>query len=184
MKNFIKEKVRSVLTEVEGVQYKFGCVMLYFDIPKDVWGEVQALVDDKDVSNVEDADGRELNPHVTLLYGLHADIPDKDIEEAIGKMSAPEVTLKDITTFSNKDFDVVKFDVEGEGLIKMNKVLTEFPHTTDYPNFHPHTTLAYVKPGEGKKYHQELDEPIVVIPNKVVYSKPDGTRKEYPFESK
>ena len=111
------------------------------------------------------------------------DIPDEDIEEAIGNMSSPEVTLKDITTFSNKDFDVVKFDVEGEDLFKMNKTLTEFPHTTDYPDYHPHTTIAYVKVGEGEKYHQTLDEPIIVTPNKVVYSKPDGTKKEYPFDS-
>ena len=160
--------------------------MLYLDINDKDWKKVQDLIDDEDVYD-EDGHGREDEPHITLLYGLHSDIPDEQIEDAISKMSSPEVTLKKITTFDKSDkFEVVKFDVDGEDLYKMNEMLKEFPHTSDFPIYSPHVTIAYVKKGEGKKYHKNLsdDDTIVISPNKVVYSKADGSMKEYPFIKK
>ena len=41
--------------------------------------------------------------------------------------------------------------------------------------------LSYVNSGSGKKYVKTLgkDEKLVVRPSKVVYSKADGSKKEY-----
>ncbi len=63
----------------------------------------------------------------------------------------------------------------------MARMFTKLPHTTDYPDYHPHTTIAYVKPGEGKKYVGKIDKPIMVKPNKIVYSKADGSKINYNF---
>lgn len=183
MKNFIKKLFREkLITEVEGVKYDYGCVMLYFNIPQNIWNKVQSMVSDDDITNVGDAEGRETNPHVTILYGLHSDIPDEKIEELVKEMNAPTITLKNISTFNNAEFDVVKFDVESEDLFRMNKLFTQLPHTTNYPDYHPHATIAYVKPGEGDKYKGSLDKPIVVVPDKVVYSKADGSKINYKFK--
>jgi 2'-5' RNA ligase len=186
MKSFIKERLRTALiNEMEGKKYDYGCVMLYLDVEPKIWRGIQDLIDDEDVYS-ENGYGRETAIHITLLYGLHSDVPDEQIEDAISKMSSPEVTLKKITTFNNKEYDVVKFDVEGDELYKMNEMLKEFPYTSDFPDFSPHSTICYVKSGKGKKYHKTLsdDEAIVITPNKVVYSKADGTKKEYPFIKK
>ena len=66
-------------------------------------------------------------------------------------------------------------------LDKMNKKLKVLDHTNDFPKYEPHVTLAYVKKGEGSKYNQTLkgDLDKKLIPTKIVYSRADGTKKEY-----
>ncbi len=184
MKSVIKQLLRNkLLTEMEDKKYSYGCVMLYLDLDKAWWDKIQDNISDDDVYT-EDGYGRETEPHITVLYGLHDDIPDSDIEAAVDKMTSPEITLRKISSFNNEKFDVIKFDVEGEGLFKMNKLFTKFPHTTDFPDYHPHTTIAYVKAGKGDEYHKTLDkdESLMLKPSKIVYSKADGTKKEYPFK--
>jgi len=170
--------------------HKYGCVMLFLDVPKTWWKDVTERVEEEDIYSPEGERDYGIQPydeaHVTILYGLHDDIPDETIEELIDKMTAPELTLKKISMFDNKDkgFDVVKFDVEGDDLFKMNKKFTKLPHTTDYPEYHPHVTIAYVNAGTGKKYTKDLteEEALVIKPSKIVYSKADGTKKEYKFK--
>ena len=66
-----------------------------------------------------------------------------------------------------------------------------FENTQTFPEYHPHMTLAYVKPGTGKKYVSNLDEPFEVTFTKGVYSwhekDEDGEiikkKKEYVFNT-
>ena len=182
----IKKDLRKVLLEKEGDTHDYGCVMLYFNIDKSSWKKIQDLIDDEDVYTEEgyQSYGRETEPHVTILYGLHATIPDSDIEDLVDTIKPTKLTLKKITIFENDKFDVVKFDVTGvsEGrLSKMNKKFAELPHTTDYPDYHPHATISYVKSGMGKKYVQTLSgqDVLVVSTNIVTYSKADNTKNKY-----
>jgi|TARA_R110000822_G_scaffold59269_4_gene147921 2'-5' RNA ligase len=181
MKYRIQEELRLLAEKDENKEYSYGCVMLYMSPPAKFWSLVQAAVKEEDVCT-EDGLGRETEPHLTVLYGIHADVPDEDVEAIIDSLKAPELTLNKISIFDTNDtFDVLKFDVEGKGLHDMNAKFAELPHTTDYPDYHPHATIAYLKSGEGEKYIGRLDEPYVLTPSKVVYCKPDGTKKEYQF---
>jgi len=98
-------------------------------------------------------------------------------------MKQPKIVMQKVTSFNNSNFGVLKFDVESDDLVKENKKLTKFPHTTDYPNYHPHCTIAYIKPDKIDKYVNKFKniEPIDVIVEKIVYSMADGTKKEYSF---
>lgn len=171
----------------EDKKHDYGCVMLFLEAPKEFWDKICGEIEDTDIYKVEGDSGygiqRAKESHITILYGLHSDISDDEIEARIDKMVAPEVTLKDITLFENEDFDVVKFEVEGEDLHKMNKMFSELPHTTSYPDYEPHCTISYVKAGTGKKYKRTLskDESLTLKPTKIVYSKTDGSKKEYKF---
>lgn len=185
----IGDKFKEVLNEgADGHDY--GCVMLYMDVPKEWWTARTEGIKEEDVYEPEGERDYGIQPsdevHVTILYGLHASIPDEDIEELINTMTAPEVTLKKISMFDNADkgFDVVKFDVEGDDLFKMNEAFAKMPHTTDYPDYHPHVTIAYVNGGTGKGYTTDLsdDDSLTLTPNKIVYSKADGSKKEYKFK--
>jgi 2'-5' RNA ligase len=185
-------KIGNVFKEVinEGSGHSYGCVMLHLDVPTKWWKEITDEIDKEDVYDPEGERSYGIQPasesHVTVLYGLHSDIPDSEIEELIDKMTAPEITLKKIGIFDGPDreFDVVKFDVTGDDLFKMNKMFAELPHTTDYPDYHPHCTIAYVNAGTGKKYKRTLsdDESLTLKPTKVVYSKANGEEKEYKFK--
>jgi 2'-5' RNA ligase len=184
----IGDKFKEVINEGSS-GHDYGCVMLYLDVPKTWWEDGTEGIKKEDVYEPEGDRDYGIQPydevHVTILYGLHASIPDEDIEKLIDTMTAPEVTLKKISMFDNADkgFDVVKFDVEGEDLFKMNKAFAEMPHTTDYPDYHPHVTIAYVEAGTGKDYTTDLsdEESLKLTPTKVVYSKANGEKKEYKF---
>ena len=180
---------KQLISEDKGNSYSYGCVMLYLDLEESKQKEIQELVSEDDLYLGTEDDpgyGREDEPHVTLLYGIHDDVPDEDVEAIITKLTQPELTLKEINIFDNADkgFDVVKFDIEDAELTKMNEMLKVLPYTNNYPEYHAHVTIAYVKAGEGKKYVKTLsdDEEITIKPNKIVYSKPDGTKKDYKFK--
>lgn len=175
----IKKILRKHLLNEQRIRY--GCVMVYLDVDQDWWDELQNKIDDDDIyDNKENEFGRENEPHVTILYGPHGDIPDEDIEKVIKKLKPPKITLQKISAFEN-EFDVLKFDVESDDLHEMNEKFKKFPYTSDYPDYHPHATIAHLKKGTGKKYFDILDEKIEIEPEKIVYSKADRTKKEYPL---
>jgi len=185
-KKIIKESLRKLLLEKEGDSYDYGCVMLHFNVPKGDWDKVQGLIAEEDVYSEEGDQtfGRENDPHVTILYGLHEDVPDEDIKERVDEIKVTKLTLKEISIFESNKYDVIKFDIIGvsEGrMADMNAKFVELPHTTNFPDYHPHCTIAYVKAGTGKKYIQTLssEDAIVVEGNSIVYSKPDETKNKY-----
>ena len=81
MFDLIKSKLRNILLEGKDKNktYDYGCVMFYFDIDKKDWDAYQDLIDEDDVTTA-DGLGRETEPHVTLLYGLHKTIKDEERE--------------------------------------------------------------------------------------------------------
>lgn len=181
----IKQKLRKLLLEGRHSDTKYGCIMLYLDIPKKQWKALQDNIDKKDLYEPKDDTGfgLEEDPHITILYGLHNDIKDEDIEKEINKIKDINVKLESVSAFEN-DYDVIKFDVKSDDLTKWNKVFREFPHTNSYPNYHPHCTIAYCKKETAKKYNKILndylkDNKLDVKPSLIVYSKANGTKKKY-----
>jgi len=187
MKDLIKQLFRKKINEGKhNDKFEYGCVILYLDVNKKDWGNLESMIDKDDLYLGKDDDrgyAFENEPHITVLYGLHGDIPLKDIEKVLKSMKRPEITMQKVTSFNNPDFGVLKFDVESDDLVKENKKLTKFPHTTDYPDYHAHCTIAYIKPDKIDKYVKKFKdiEPIEVIVDKIVYSMADGTKKEYSF---
>lgn len=183
----IKNELRKRLLNEGSGGHEYGCVMLYLPIEKKWWDKITKEIKKEDVYSPEGERDYGIQPydevHVTILYGIHNDVPDEDVEALIDNMVAPEVTLSKIGMFDNKakGFDVVKFDVSGQDLHDMNKMFKDLPHTSDYPDYHPHATIAYVEAGEGKKYTKTLskEDSFTIKPNKIVYSKADDTKKEY-----
>ena len=182
----IKSKVRKALLEGAHKANKFGCVMVFLDYDKSEWNKMQDIIDKEDLYEPkgETGFGKETDPHITILYGLHSDIPDSDIEKEIDLLKKPSIKLGKVSSFSNDKFDVLKFDIESKDLHKANKKFSEFPFTTDYPKYHPHATIAYVKKGLADKYIDKLNKAaeISIIADKIIYSKADGTKKNYPFK--
>jgi 2'-5' RNA ligase len=160
--------------------YDYGCSMIYFDFPK--MDEIHSMIEDEDIYTEDgNSHGLETEPHATLLYGLHSDeIEDNDVLHASTKLGIPqELKLHNASCFNNDKYDVLKFDVDDDHLHKINGELTKLPHTTDYPDYHPHSTIAYLKKGTGEKYTNKLkDAWFTVNPSKIVYSKPDGSKIE------
>ena len=138
----------SILLEA---QYNYACLMV--DAPPEIadtvilWG--QANVPD-DVLYVEDDGGcgRELECHVTVLYGmLTNEVPDEVYEIAHTTRPFP-VLVGNVSLFRNEKFDVVKCDIESPGLRALNaRIRSTVPNENKYPDYKPHMTIAYVKKG-------------------------------------
>ena len=154
----------------EGTKYKYGCAMLQFDFPDMKLFHEKIEEDDLTSSGIEN------DPHVTLLYGLHSDeIEDGDVIDVCQSIKIGPMDLHNISLFENEDYDVLKFDVRSNFLHKINEKLTDFPHTTDFPDYHAHATIAYLKSGKGKKYVEMFNSRAYeVYPTRFVYSKPSG----------
>jgi hypothetical protein len=125
------------------------------NIPKE---EIKPFIDytnkipEKELYTDEEGYGRETEPHVTALYGLKTKNP-KDVESVIKKFGDVEIELGKTSLFRNDKYDVLKVDVKSEDLTKLNKLLRDkLDYKSDFPDYHPHLTIAYLKPGEGEKY--------------------------------
>jgi hypothetical protein len=175
-------KLLDVITEDH--KHDYGCVMINFNFPE--MKRIQDIINPDDL--YEDPDdksfGLERESHVTLLYGLHKGVPEKEITTALSGITFDDCKLYNPSLFENEEYDVLKFDVGyvargGAFLSKANRALKAFPYTSDFPDYNPHMTIAYLKPGKGKKYvdilKNKADE-FITKPDYATYSKTDGKK--------
>jgi len=172
---------------------KYGCVMMDTKIPD--WEEYHtAGIDEKDV-HIKPHDksyGLETDPHVTVVYGIYEDEIDPETVASVIKanMKPLTVTIDEIDIFEGDEYDVVKYNVPvNDQLQEYRDLFLKFPNTQSFPEYHPHITIAYVRPGTGKKYKRKLREPFEVTFTDGVYSYHDNpddpedfTRKVYNLE--
>ena len=98
-------------------------------------------------------DGREHEPHITCRWGLHFQSPSKRLRSAIRSFGPIEVAFGKTSLFSNDDADVLKVDINSLDLHRLYKLIGRMvPVHTTHPTYRPHATIAYLKPGRGKKY--------------------------------
>ena len=98
-------------------------------------------------------DGRENEPHITARWGLHFMTPSARLRESLRSFGPITATLGKTSLFSNPDADVLKVDVDSPDLHRLYKIIGRLvPVHTTHPIYHPHLTIAYLKPGHGKKY--------------------------------
>lgn len=161
-----------------GQLYDYGCVMIYPEIND--WESVTSLIHPDDIYEPDETHGVESDPHVTLLYGLHPEVTKEHIAEVLNKFKGQkiDINVNGIGKFDNKDFSVVKLNVDSPILHEINNELTKLPHTTDYPKYIPHMTLAYVKPGLADKYLSG-DYRKNFNTNRISYSMTDGNKIEF-----
>jgi len=130
------------------------------DIPEDITKqciEFGKEIPEEELYIEEDNDkdwgfGREVESHITVKYGLHTK-DEEEVKSVLEGQKGGEVELSNIGIFENDDYDVVKVDIKSPDLHRLNKQISDNLEATDsHPTYHPHITIAYVKPGEGKKY--------------------------------
>jgi 2'-5' RNA ligase len=152
--DFILEQVGSTEAEIRTAVerylkgYKYSSTQV--NLPDDAAELVRQIgrrIDPADLTK----DGCEDTPHVTVRYGLWDGSPANAIP-LIQSAGSLKYTLGDITLFENDEFDVLKISVDSPDLTALNEKLKALDHTDTYPGYHPHVTIAYLKPGMGKKY--------------------------------
>jgi len=190
MKNIrLFEEFVKDLNEKKGDTYSSGCAMLYFDFPQ--IKDIHAKIDEKDLYTEEEdrTYGLEDEPHCTLLYGLEDSVTPDQIKQIVKGIKFGKLRLYNMSLFENDKFDVLKFDVgyvdkKHSFLHDCNEALSELPFNNQYPDYHPHMTIAYLKPGMGNKYVMAFDnEEHEVYPNHIIYSEPDNTKTQIAIDA-
>lgn len=146
-------RFKEFILESEKKGQGYGCLMLILSSEhKKTFNKIFNQIDDDDLYGVEDGYGKETEPHVTVKYGLHENDHDK-IFDILGKIDPITIKLKSPSLFENEKYDVLKMGVSSPELRSLNsRVCRIFEYTDKYKDYNPHVTIAYLKPGMGKKY--------------------------------
>jgi 2'-5' RNA ligase len=99
----------------------------------------------------DDSMGREDTVHCTLLYGL-VDQDPEPVRELLAGEGVIKATLGKISLFENDEFDVVKIEVKSPDLHRLHEKISVLENENKFPEYEPHVTIAYVKPGSGSLY--------------------------------
>jgi len=140
--------------------YDYGCVMA--SGWPDGWSRVLSCIDREDVYSEEENSGLEVNPHVTVLYGLHDEVHSDLVGRICKSVREPvEIKIVGASTFDNNpDYDVLKYDIESDKLRQLNRVFSSFPHTNEHDDYSPHLTVGYLKRGRGEDYTSQIRDKI------------------------
>jgi 2'-5' RNA ligase len=161
--------------------YEYGCVMA--EVPTEPARQImefsRATIPDSILYEEEDDDsyGREDQFHTTIKYGLTKQYDEEEIKEFLAETKSFSIEIKGMSVFENEKFDVVKFDIEGKELRRLNKIFSALPNEDEYDTYRPHMTLAYVTSGMGKKYVKKAPKMSKIMVNTIIYS--DRGNKTY-----
>lgn len=157
------ESVKTVIRMSGDAPHSFSSTQ--FNLPAELADAVRGLalsIHDDDLAE----DGREMEPHVTVKYGLHTDDAN-DVRDAVYGEPPVAIQLGKCSIFERRDkssqrggseWDVVKIEVISESIRDLNAKISERLTCTDtFPDYKPHITIAYVKPGLGEKYARTLN---------------------------
>jgi len=136
-------------------KYEYNCLMATLDVDKELWSQFTSNIDENDLYTEigNSRYGIENENHVTILYGIHQEEDPLKVVNFAESLTEFTVTIGELSLFENKLFDVLKFDINDSRLTQLNSQLRELvEYTSTYPDYHAHMTVAYLKPGMGKKY--------------------------------
>lgn len=129
---------------------KLGCIMLdteKFDVTRFVDEGQADLIYSTDKAGHLMGDVAEIEPHVTLLFGLlqNGNIWKDKVDTVLEDWAVPTVTIKDVTAFDLGDsYAIVGLIKKTPELIDGHERLTLLPHIQTFSEYKPHLTLAYV----------------------------------------
>ncbi len=173
-------RLQTLLKSLEAAKpRKYACVM--FMLP-----EMYRIACNEDAGIIPDEEiaigGREMESHVTALYGI-VGVELDEIVRVVSRMESPLVTVGPVRHFPDGPDGCPLFvEVNSPAMHQANAKLRELlPHVQKYPEYKPHVTLAYVT--DGAKYEGKLCS----LSNKSCYlskaiiSMADGTRAVVPL---
>ena len=171
-------------------EYKFGSTQANLPEDSDAHRAIrgaQAMVDKKDLAG----DGTDIDkPHVTVRYGLKGD-DHAGVKKYLGSQVPFEGKLGKTTTFPpspNSDgASVVVAPVESDDLHRINGEIEKHGDfkKSDFPDYKPHVTVAYVKPEMAHKYEgMDVTEGKKFPVRSIAISNRDGEHEEVPLGGK
>ena len=101
----------------------------------------------------EEGHGRELDTHVTVIYGV-CDNSVESVKDIAKKYKKIKIKLGKVGYFkNNEDFDVVKIEIISKDLKNIHRDIKRGLDVEEtHSEYKPHCTIAYVKKGEASQF--------------------------------
>lgn len=172
---FFNEKRKGLLLE----GYKYSCIMAM--VPEEVNPSIeryQSIIEPEDICHDEDCKGLEDEFHVTILYGILDSNPER-AKALVKEQRIFSLKLGKISVFDNPKYDVLKVDVHSDALVGLNKLITKnMEYQSDYPDYHPHLTIAYLRKGCGERYTGKFLEGVEMTVDTLQFSSSSGVKTD------
>jgi len=154
----------------DNVETKYSCLMVGIGDPvlaQDI-EQLHALIDPADVIELE------TDAHITIKYGLHT-TNFSEIVPFIKDVESVSFVVGGLSLFSSDKQDVLKYEIQGEDLVRLREAVSILDNTDAFPTYNPHVTVAYLKPGTGQHYLSFRSKSVgLTLPAKsFVFSTPD-----------
>jgi hypothetical protein len=101
------------------------------------------------INNITDdiliGDGLEMEPHITILYGL-IDTYIQQIKRIANEFGRPiRLKLGLMSKFEHDREDILKIDIVSNDLKELNDKISKLPNENTYSEYDPHLTIGYFK---------------------------------------
>ena len=110
--------------------------------------------------------GLETETHVTVAACLDNDVDLTELKKFLSPLKSYKLMLADVSVFENEKFDVLKCSVRCDELVRTNKDISDnFELHTEFKEYRPHITIAYMRKGYADKYARRVvNEPVFIHP--------------------
>ena len=145
---------------------EYAFLMIDYDTPELI-KDIQSQIPEEELYTEEDNDnyGLEKETHVTLVPCLENDANVEDLKKMLQPLDKYVLILNNVSMFdNNENYDVLKCGASSMVLNDTNRRIREkFPTHSEYAEYNPHVTIAYLKKGLGEKYIKEILSPLVIL---------------------
>jgi hypothetical protein len=169
-------QVRQTLQKVFAAQSKISVATTRFHktlgniLEKRKFGSVQFNLSPPDAQRVISipveglhfaAKGRDMQPHVTVLFGFHDSVTADQINKITNGVGNVDVTLGPLEAFTlGEDGVPLVIRVESDKLRKLHEDLKVLPHTDTHPEYLPHICIAYLTPDAPAQDYVDAGNPL------------------------
>ena len=173
----------NMLTENRDKTASKGCLMAM--VPKESSDAIlkfsKQLINDNDLYMENGEYGRENECHITIPYGFLKDLNELEIRQLIQGQKPFMAELIGLDKLvSAPQYDVAMFKVSSPVLKKLNEMSGIYLNESDYPDYNPHLTLAYVQ--KGKFPHTKKELKLKVPIREICYSPIQGGKSYFKLE--
>ena len=142
---------------------EYAFLMVEYETPKFI-KDLQNSIKKEELYFEENSNdyGLEKESHVTLVPCLDNDVSLNELKKYLKNISDYDIILTDISKFECEKFDVLKCAVKSKALKDTNKeILKHFDSHSEFKDYTPHLTIAYMQHGMADKYTKNILDKLV-----------------------